>query len=150
MAQVKTTAGVVEAVKVLRPFIGRGEMEAMIEGLRGEERTYFEAIFEQMAALVKAMPMTYQTEGQGDARMVYLHYFSPAGDWYIAEKDIDADGEGQIQAFGYARFEAMPDCAEWGYISIAELLANGVELDLHFAARTVAQFRIQEAKFAAA
>ena len=42
----------------------------------------------------------------------------------------------QLQAFGLADLGYGP---EYGYISIEELLENGVELDFHYRPRTVAE-----------
>lgn len=58
----------------------------------------------------------------------HLHYFFRGCDWYIQEKDIDSE-DGQIQAFGLAN---LGYGFELGYISIQELVENGVELNLHF------------------
>ena len=43
--------------------------------------------------------------------------------WLIVEQDYERD-----VAFGYANLND-DDMAEWGYISITELLKNGAELD---------------------
>jgi DUF2958 family protein len=70
-------------------------------------------------ALLKRIPQLDATADQEPAdTMIWLHYFGPAGDWWITELDAD---EGY--AFGYVRLSAMPDCAEWGSIDLAELEA---------------------------
>ena len=71
--------------------------------------------------------------------MVHLHYFTGSQDWYITERDTS---EEQHQAFGLADFG---DGGELGYISIAELIKHGVELDLYWKPRTLAEIRIQKA-----
>ncbi|WP_281400841.1 DUF2958 domain-containing protein [sulfur-oxidizing endosymbiont of Gigantopelta aegis] len=78
-----------------------------------------------MATLIKTMPKTGEQENKGDEAIAYLHYFVGAFDWYISEKDMLDE---QIQAFGLGSM-GYP---EYGYISIAELIENNVELDLHF------------------
>jgi hypothetical protein len=78
------------------------------------------------------MPVTYATDGQGDDATVHLHYFTGGCDWYITEKDAGTPDEpGQRQAFGLAN---LGYGGELGYISIAELIANGAELDLYWRA----------------
>ena len=94
-----------------------------------------------MAGIVTRMPKTYETDGAGDNAMAYLHYFSSNCDWFITEKDEDSDGEGQIQAFGLAD---LGYGGELGYISIAELIALNVELDLHFTPSTLAQIKARQ------
>ena len=88
---------------------------------------------------IKAMPKTYEQDGLGDQAVAYLHYFSPAVDWYITEKDAETPEEpGQHQAFGLAD---LGHGAELGYISIVELLENDVELDLYFKPCKLAEIR---------
>ncbi|MBU2766638.1 DUF2958 domain-containing protein, partial [Acidithiobacillus ferrivorans] len=68
-----------------------------------------------------------------------LHYFKGQADWYITEKDIDPDGAGQTQAFGLA--DLGMGYPEMGYISIQELVQAGVEMDYHFAQRTLLELK---------
>jgi hypothetical protein len=128
----------VDALKTLRGFIGSSQLQALGDAMRGEEKQFF---FDKMAALdslVSTMPQTYQQDGLGDQAIVSLHYFRGSMDWYITERDSDPDGEGQIQAFGLADFG---DGGELGYISIVELIAAGIELDLYFEPKTLGQIR---------
>lgn len=82
--------------------------------------------FEKTLEIFKAMPVTYQ----GD-ETAHLHYFNGNQDWYITEKDCEPE---QLQAFGYANigygFEA-------GYISLIDLTANNVQLDLFFTPQAI-------------
>jgi hypothetical protein len=66
-------------------------------------------------AILKKIPALYATDGiiEPEDKMIYLKYFSAAGDWWIAELDPDSG-----MAFGYAH---MADCAEWGEIYLPEL-----------------------------
>lgn len=73
------------------------------------------------------MPTTYETDGQGGDAIVWLHYFTPSGDWYITERDMERE---QLQAFGKA--DLFGDGGEIGYINLVELLECGAELDLHW------------------
>ena len=63
----------------------------------------------------------------GDNAVAVLHYFGRVGDWYIVERDSSDE---QHQAFGVACLSG--EYPEKGYISIAELIASGIELDLHW------------------
>ena len=123
---------------ILKQFIGKSQLAAMGAGVRGEEGQYFKDKFVEVANIIKAMPHTYQTDGQGDKAIAHLHYFKGSMDWYITEKDIDTDGEGQIQAYGLAD---LGDGGEMGYISIKEIIASGVELDLHWSPKSIGAIR---------
>ena len=79
------------------------------------------------------MHKVYEQGGKGDAAIVHLHYFTSSGDWYITERDTSV---AQHQAFGSADLGYGP---ELGYISIAELIANGAELDIHWTPRTLGE-----------
>ena len=119
----------------LRPFMSRAQLSTIRSLAKGEEGDWFVARMVELAALIATMPKTYEQDGKGDQATAYLHYFRGNQDWYITERDIDQDGEGQIQAFGLAN---LGYGGELGYISIAEVIKAGVELDLHFKPTTLA------------
>lgn len=81
------------------------------------------------------VPALMSTDGIPFAeKSIPLHYFSAAGDWWIAEADFDSG-----EAFGYVKLAAYPDGAEWGYIDLNELerlnVHHGlviVERDMHW------------------
>ncbi|OGS98460.1 MAG: hypothetical protein A3H99_13140 [Gallionellales bacterium RIFCSPLOWO2_02_FULL_59_110] len=131
-ANPKTKLEAASAVHKLRGFIGRQQLVAIGELCRGEERQFFIDKLVELAELVGSMPVTYETDGQGAQAIVWLHYFTPGGDWYITERDVLDE---QLQAFGMADLGCG---GELGYISIVELLACGVELDLHWQPRSLA------------
>ncbi len=59
-------------------------------------------------------------------KLIHLHFFIFGSDWYIAEYD------GEDLFFGYAILNGDTQCAEWGYISFAELKdinIGGIEVD---------------------
>jgi hypothetical protein len=121
-----------EALGQLEGFIGRSQLSVMIAGCRGEEGEFFRDKLGEMGERCAKMHVTAEQDGSGDQAICWLHYFTAGCDWWILERDCDPDGEGQVQAFGYADLGFGPGCAELGYISITEILANGGELDLHF------------------
>ena len=88
---------------------------------------------QQLAALT--IPPHYATESTpAEDKMICARLFAlaSAATWYIAEYDPE-----DLVAFGYADL-GDPTCAEWGYISIAELESlkwlgvPRIELDTHF------------------
>lgn len=117
------------AANTLKPFIGRSQLACLRECCKGEEQEFFFQKLVDLETIVTTMPVTYEQDGKGDEAMVFLHYFMGGMDWWIIERDIDNDGLGQQQAFGLTD---LGYGAELGYISIDELIANGVELDLHW------------------
>lgn len=88
------------------------------------------------------VPALYETDGiQAEDKLVPLHYFSAAGDWWVTELGME---DGHPVAFGYARLAGYPD-GEWGYADLAELeqvnVHHGlviVERDLHWKPRKFA------------
>jgi len=122
----------------LNDFIGGPELCVIKEAMRGEEGQWFIDKVMSLASLVEGMPKSYETNGQGDAAIVQLHYFKGSHDWYVTEKDSDPDGDGQLQAFGLVINSYGP---ELGYICLKELIACKVELDLHWQPKTLAEVR---------
>lgn len=132
----------------LQNFMPYQQRFALMAALDGEEGG---AIAELVIAAKKAIantPKTYETENvELDDKVVCLHYFKGSVDAWIIERDVgdaplgDALGP-QIQAFGFANLYGDGfSGAELGYISIQEMIENNVELDLHWAAKTVKELR---------
>ncbi len=125
----------VEHVKTLRPFISQTQLSVIGDGCRGEERDFFFDKLDEYAKRVSTMPKVYEQDGKGDQAIVYLHYFGGSCDFYITERDTTTE---QIQAFGLAD---LGYGGELGYISIEEITEAGIELDLHFTPRPLAEVR---------
>lgn len=127
---------------VLKNFMPESERFALACGLRGEEGWHFVDQIIQTTILIQDMPKTYDQDGKGMEAIAYLHYFRGGMDWYITEKDMgdpaDPDDTRQHQAFGMADIGYGPSL---GYISIQELIENGVELDLHFTPTPLKELR---------
>lgn len=125
----------------LRKFIGRDQSYAIREASKGEEGKYFKEMIIELEQRIEAMPKSYETDGRGDEAIATLHYFKNGSDWWITEKDAgssDDEEQGvQVQAFGFACLNGDTDNAELGYISIAELIKYGVELDLYWTPKTI-------------
>ena len=125
-----------EAMPLLRKFISESQIQTMAAGAQGEEREYFIDAMLELRDTFNTMPKTYEQDGKGNEAVVYLHYFRGGMDWYITEKDM---GDEQIQAFGLA--DLGMGFPELGYISIEELVENGIELDLHWTQKTLAEVK---------
>jgi hypothetical protein len=135
-----TIHDVSQAVSIIRPYLSTAQMAVMGEACRGEEGDWFRQRLIDLQREIERMPATFEQDGKGDNAIAALHYFNACSDWYILEKDVDG---GIQQAFGYAILNGDFENAELGYISIAELVAHGVELDLHFKPRTLAAIKYQ-------
>lgn len=123
-----------EALQTLKnaKIIPSGEIGALLETLRGEEAEAIAERLTETARIFATMPKTYETGD--DPATAYLHYFMGSWDWYITEKDAEAE---QVQAFGWVKSELCPQ-GEFGYISLEEITENGAELDLYFTPQTLA------------
>ncbi len=102
------------------------QLAAIRECVTGEEAQYFIDKLEEYAQRIEAMPVTYQKQEETNP-FAHLHYFKHGRDWYITERDVLPE---QHQAFGLVCLQGNKP--ESGYISIIELIANGVELDLYW------------------
>lgn len=122
-------------MNILTNFLPLQQAAALKDLIKGEEGQYFAQAVQQLEHRINTMPQSYETDGQGDKAIAYLHYFVGGCDWYITEKDMETE---QHQAFGLASIHEV----ELGYISIVELMATrGVELDLHFEATTIGELK---------
>lgn len=122
------------SVRTLQGFVSLQQLAAMAEGVNSEESMFFIEKIQELADTFNTMPQTYEQDGKGDNAIAYLHYFHGGYDWYITERDMEAE---QHQAFGLACIHE----AELGYISLIELASNGVELDLHFKPATIGEIK---------
>jgi len=120
----------------LAEFINPNQLQIMNLNTKGEEGQFFIDKLASVSNMIDNMASTGETDGKGDEAIVVLHYFIANFDWFITEKD-SVDGEPQYQAFGFADM-GHP---ELGYINIAELIANNVELDLYFEPRTLGEVK---------
>lgn len=137
-------------ISALRFFVTRGQLAAMIEGAKGEEGKWFYAKIGELFDTIRTMPKSYETDGQGMRAIARLRYFAGGcAAWLITERDAgtpdDSTPGEQLQAFGHA--DLFGDGGELGYISIAEIIAEGGELDLHFAPQPLWQaLKLEEPK----
>lgn len=122
----------------LKPFLPRMEYEALRMDLIGEEKDGIGQMIKEWNSKIATMPKTYDQDGAGDNAVVHLHYFLGPHDWYITEKDMYDE---QNQAFGWACLNGDTQNAELGYISIPEITACGVLLDLHWTPRPLREVK---------
>jgi hypothetical protein len=130
---------------ILTSFMGPQQAACIRSAMRGEEGAWFRAKVQELQTLVDSMPVTYETEPQDETQtaapaVARLHYFRGHIDAWIVELDKgspdDAPEDYQAQAWGKVD---LGYGAESGYISLPELLAAGMELDLHWHPRPIAE-----------
>lgn len=126
----------IEHVKILKGIMSPSQLSVIANGCRSEEKSFFFEKLAELANTFNTMPKTYEQDGKGDQAIAYLHYFRGTMDWYITEKDMEAE---QHQAFGYA--DLGEGFGELGYISLIELSEIGAELDMHFTPKTLAEVK---------
>jgi hypothetical protein len=117
------------AFETARPFLSRAQFATLQALCNGSEGPYFDGRIRALACQLLAMPKTGEQDGEGVDPVVYLHYFLGGMDWYIVEKD-EIGGVEQTHGFVVQRCDHHG--GDLGYVSIAEIVACGVELDLHF------------------
>lgn len=127
---------------IMTKFMSASQLKSVDDLSTGEEGQFFIDTLVGLANIVKTMPKTMEQDENGDEAIAYLHYFKRGVNFYIAEKDV-GDSErsdfDQHQAFGLADIGCGAGAgAELGYISIAELIKNNVELDFYFKPTTIA------------
>jgi len=111
-------------LRALKDFMGDAQTAVVREAFRGEERQFFYDLVHELVARIAMIPKIRATDGQGDGAIAWLRYFAGgSAEVFVTE----VDGE---EAFG--RADLYGDGGELGYISIAEVLSAGGELDFHF------------------
>ena len=110
-------------LQILRAFISPEQLLVIAENSRGEEGEWFCEKIKELTAQIAKIPNIGKTDGQGMNAIARLHYFKGGADWYITESN-------NMESFGYA--DLGMGGGELGYIPIAELIANNIELDLYF------------------
>jgi hypothetical protein len=136
-AKLEKVSAVVEMQ--LKHFMSRCQLGVLAQQLRGEEGEYFADLLLNMAERIANMHKTYEQDGKGGEAIVHLHYFLGSLDAWITEKDKgdESGSPRQIQAYGVVSLAGGIEYGEMGYVSIEELIRNGVELDLHWEPKTL-------------
>ena len=127
--------GVFEQIRILQHFINKAQLKVIADACGGEEKEFFFGKLLELANTAHTMPQVYAQDGLGDSALAYLHYFTGSCDWYITERDTTDE---QLQAFGLAD---LGYGGELGYISIAELIEAGAEIDLHWTPKPLRECR---------
>lgn len=129
-------------------FMPASQRLAFCKAINGEEAEFFIDNLWELATIIRGMPVTYNTEDIATAdKVLHLHYFAGGVDAWIVERDVgdtpDQNGEGpQLQAFGKITVVGGGwEEAEWGYISIKDLIKRGVELDFYWEPKTVKEMK---------
>jgi hypothetical protein len=126
------------AAALVKQFTSPQQYKALNDNVHGEEGQFFVDKIIEIGNILATMPKIYEQSKKKHAAVAYLHYYIGSCDWYITEKDKLPD---QLQAFGLAN---LGFGSELGYISIVELCANDVELDLYYTPQTIVDIQAME------
>lgn len=87
--------------------------------------------------LLEQIPALYSNEKiKLDKKIIKVKYFLASFTWLVTECEVQEDGD--VLFFGYVINHSDPDCSEWGYWTLNQLLevklygCLGVERDLYF------------------
>ena len=125
-----------EKIEYLKNFISKQQLNSLEHILKSEEKQYVKEKIDYFFDLIQKMPKTFETDGQGDKAIAYLHYFKSSIDFFVTEKDMETE---QLQAFGLVNMNGE---MELGYISIQEILELNFELDLNFVPQTLEEIKV--------
>jgi len=93
--------------------------------------------------LLKQIPALYSSEDVPlDEKIIKVKYFLASFTWLVVECEVRDDGD--VEFFGYVINHADPQCSEWGYFTLEQLmevkLFGGVERDLYFEEYTFGEY----------
>lgn len=128
----------------LSHFMPVGQRMVLLSQLEGEEGAGIADIVNKVTDTIATMASTHQADSRGDQAIAPLHYFFGAVEAWIVEKDIGNPARGDVsqhQAFGLITLDGAVESAELGYVSLEELISCGVELDLYWTPKTLAEIR---------
>ena len=137
MADILTQKNALQQLEELKvaELISTPQYEAIKSLLRrSEEKAFFIEAVDYIYSICNVMPKMLEQDGKGENAIAYLHYFTSNCDFYITEKEVGEEG---TLAFGLV---SSSDC-ELGYISIAELVHVGAEIDLHFTPKRLGEIK---------
>jgi len=139
-----------ENLTTLRPFVGVSQLTALSAlAQSSEEKEFFVAKLQEYADRVQNTPKPHGQNTVEDP-IVYLHFFGRNYDAWVTERDYlpgeiedpDNDYSQQSQAFAFCSFGGPKDRdAELGFVSIQELIENGIELDLYWTVKPLSEVR---------
>jgi hypothetical protein len=130
-----STLTLYESIGIVRPFMSELQWSVLKNYCTDhEEGEHFRRVVCALAKRIEETPITFEQDGRSDTAVAYLHYFKGASDWYVIERPA----LGSIhQAFGYTVVNGEFEKGELAYFNISELIAQRVELDLHFSSMTL-------------
>lgn len=130
-----------ENLLALKHYLSEQQALVVTDLAKGKEGQFFMDTIQRLANAVHQMPQTGDTDGMAEKAIVHLRYFLGDSEWLITEKDKGSTGDSDLgvqhQAYGRVDGGNYPEA---GYISIAEIIGNGGELDFHFEPQTIEDY----------
>ena len=129
-----------EALNLLKSWMSPNQWAVCYDACHGQEAEFFQNKMIEQAEVIRSMPATYETDGDGSDAMCYLHYFRGGADYHVIEKDRTPDSQGiHHQAFGLC--DLGMGFPELGYIDIGQLTEYNFDLDLYWEPQTLRQVK---------
>lgn len=122
------------AFSYLKDYVSDVQLRVIRSNLYGEEAEYFCDLIAEITERVLLAPRSYEQDGKGEEAVAHFHYFVGGYDAYITELPYEI---GEAHAYGYARFDHMPEGAGMGYISLEEIFKGKAEMDFHWEPKTI-------------
>lgn len=122
-----------DTINFLQNYIPKMELRTLVSGVRKNGKDSFIAEkLKDIEKAIKAMPPIYTNEHLGKDAPIKLHYFGGATDIWLSELDRE-----NREGFGLTCLNGDTECAELGYVSIAEIISTPfLELDLYWNDKT--------------
>ncbi len=125
-----------QSIETILKYMPRSQAIYFIEGLEGEESSYFQEVANNISKVIENAPALYETDGKGEEVKPVLHYFWGNVDIYVTEIDRENQEHFGYTSLGLGYFEA-------GYIDLSYIFESIplLNLDFYFTPKTIAEYR---------
>ena len=116
-------------------LVGKEQLNVFRYLMQSDEGSFFNETINELMEIANEMPRTYETKDIAENnKIAHLHYFKGGFDFYMVEMDALPE---LSKCFGFIKGHET----EWDYISLPDILKAGVELDLHWTPKSIAEIK---------
>lgn len=132
---IQSISELLSAFQSVRPFISPQQKIEFSEALDGDQKPvfYIETIESILAALSRCNSSLI--DRNEEAYVAHLHYQTTVADFYLIK--MAKSDNASVMFFGLTVMNNDIDSSQYGLIDIAEILANGAQLDLYWASTKI-------------
>ena len=125
-----------QSIETILKYMPISQALCFVEGLNGEEGSYFQEVAKNISEVIEKAPALYETDGKGEEVKPVLHYFWGNVDIYVTEIDRETQQHFGYASLGLGYFEA-------GYIDLSYIFESIplLNLDFYFTPKTIAEYR---------